>query len=288
MLKIIVLLFLIPRLSYSQTVPFRKYKQGEVLKYRLTSTAYRNDKFSGKTISVAEHRVIKDAPVFLEQIRWLSKISFTPKDTTLLDSVAQSVSPYSISLSPQSKVLLPKLTIPEMVGDITDLNTFYVAIAPALNAQKLSRHNKSFSNDELRQGNFADSIVIVYGTDCIVVTQTLLELTKKFSVIETRFSPPPSFCLTPLLDTVAGKSFDQFNNIQMIQKGADGKLNLFWGVENFTIITKIDARSGKILHATMTNNLTLRMRYNASQDLKTYAVEMPVTVKRLLELELLQ
>jgi hypothetical protein len=30
------------------------------------------------------------------------------------------------------------------------------------------------------------------------------------------------------------------------------------------------------------------MRYNSSQDLKTYAIEMPVTIKRIIKLELIE
>jgi len=37
----------------------------------------------------------------------------------------------------------------------------------------------------------------------------------------------------------------------------------------------------------MTNFLKLRMRYNVSKDLKTYAAEIPFTITRNLKLELL-
>jgi hypothetical protein len=38
----------------------------------------------------------------------------------------------------------------------------------------------------------------------------------------------------------------------------------------------------------MTNKLNLRMRYNASGDLNTYAAEMSLTIKRDLKLELVK
>lgn len=287
MIKLLFFTLFLPLGSFSQIIPYRQYKPGEVNKYKLTSEVYRNDKFAGKIISVAELRAVKDSAFVSEEIKWLSKVSFTLKDTINLNSTAQKVQPYKISLSPNGKVPLPKLTIPEMVGDITDLNTFFVAIAPALNIQKLTKSDPDFKNAEPRQGNFADSLVILYGTDCIEVTQHLLEATKKYVIVRTDFTPPASFCLKPLLDTMAVNLFDHPNNFQMIQKGAADKVNVLWGVESFSITSKIDLKIGKLLEATMTNALNLRMRYNTSKDLKSYAVEMPITIKRDLKLELL-
>jgi len=287
MRPLLIIILLLPSVSYAQPA-FRKYKPGEVYRYRLTSEVYRNDKFSAKTVSVSEHKVVKDTSVFSEEIRWLSKLSFTAKDTVNLDTTARKIKPYKISLSPKAKVLLPKLTVPEMVGDITDLNTFFVAVAPALNMQKLSATNSVITNTEMRKGNFADSIVILYGTDCIQVTQSLISSTKKYSVVKTDFDPPASFCLVPLLDTVAVKVFEFPNNFQMIQKGGGDKVNFFWGVESFTITTKVDNNTGQILEAAMTNTLHLRMRYNSSADLRSYAVEMPINISRKLKLELIK
>jgi len=288
MFKLTIFLLLLPLSSYTQTIGYRKYTEGAVFSYKLTTTAYRNDQLTGTTISVSRHRVVKHKGLFLEEISWQRKTTSTGQHAINQDTLALKVPPYKVSLSPKGKVLLPALTVPGMVGEITDLNTFYVAIAPALKVQNLSLQNRSFVNSELRQGNFADSVVILYGTDCIQVTQTLLQLEKEYAVIETKFTPPPSFCLVPLLDTVAGKSFGQFSNIQMIQKAPGGKQNLFWGVEEFTITSTIGLKSGEIRHAVMDNHLTLRMRCDITPDLKSYAVETPVTIKRRVELELMR
>jgi hypothetical protein len=282
-----IIVILSPVLVCSQ-ISNRKYKPGDTYKYKLTTDVYRNDTYSGKTVSISEHHVVNDGGLLAEEIKWVSKTSYNGADTVHLDKVAKKVPPYRISLSPAGKVLLPKLSNPEMIGEITDLNTFFVAIAPALNAQKLSAKNRDFKNPELQHGNFADSITILYGTDCIQVSQHLLGTDKKYTTIRTDFTPPDSFCLSPLLDTVTKKSYDHPNNFQMIQPGSGGKVNFFWGVESFIITSKLDNKTGAIQEATMENILTLQMRYNASQDLKTYAVQMPVKIKRVLKLELLK
>lgn len=288
MTRSFLFLLLLPLACYTQTVPYRQYKPGGVNRYKLTSETYRNEKFAGKTVSVAELRAVKDSDFVSEEIKWLGKVSFTAKDTVDLDSIAQKVPQYKISLSPKGNVPLPKLTIPEMVGDITDLNTFFVAIAPALNCQKLTKSNPYFKNAEPRQGNFADSLLILYGTDCIEITQHLVETTNKYVLVRTDFTPPESFCLKPLLDTMAVNLFGHPNNFQMIQKGAADKVNVFWGVESFSITSKISRKNGTLLEATMNNVLNLRMRYNASKDLSAFALEMPVTIRRDLKLELLK
>jgi len=283
----IFLLFVIPFCSFSQTVKFRQYK-GETFRYRLTTEVYRNEKFASKTISISEHTVVKDTGFYSEEIKWIKQTSYTAKDTVDMDTIAQRVKAYRISLSSKGKVLLPTLTISEMVGPITDLNTFYVAISPALNAQKLSLKNKSIHNPEIRKGHFADSMVILYGIDCMQVTQQLISRSKQYSVLEAIFTPPPFLSIVPLIDTIGKKTFDSPNNIQMIIRSTGDKVNLFWGVEQFSIISKISNANGQIAEASMTNTLNLRMRYNSSRDLKTYEMEMPMIIKRSLKLELLE
>lgn len=138
MKPLLFLIFLLPLNSFGQIVKYRTYKKGESFTYRLITKVYRNDKFVSKTISISKHTVVKNGNLLSEEINWLHKISFTAKDTVILDSIAQKIQPYKISLSPEGKVSLPKLTVPEMTGDITDLNTFYIAISPL---NKNERHS---------------------------------------------------------------------------------------------------------------------------------------------------
>lgn len=278
---------LLPAITYSQ-IPIRKYKAGDTYKYKLTTEHWRNDAYNGKTVSIAEHHVVNEAGTLAEEIKWISKLSYNKTDAASLDSIAKKVRPYRISLLPNGKVLLPKLTVSEMVGEITDLNTFFVAVAPASNAGKVSAKDTVYINKEPRQGNFADSIFILYGADCIQMSQHFISADKQSTTIRTDFLPPASFCLTPLLDTVAKTMYDRPNNFQMIQKGAGDKVNFFWGVEMFTITSTVDNKTGAIIAASMENILNLQMRYNATRDLQSYAMQMPVKIKRVLKLELIK
>jgi hypothetical protein len=182
---------------------------------------------------------------------------------------------------------MPPLTIPGMTGELTDLNTFYVAISPSLHIQQLGPNRLSF-RDSVLKGNFADDKQIVTGDDCIQVTQKLLIKDKNITLIETSFEPPGYTGIIPLIDTIGKQSFGMPNNFQMVVSGPGDKVNLLWGVEEFVITSKIDNNTGQILKADMINLLHLRMRYNCSQDLKTYEAEIPLTIKRVLQLVLLQ
>lgn len=287
LLKIVFLVLFLPIYSFPQLIKYRQYKPGEHYKYLLTSESYQSGSLTAKTIAISEHRIIKDGGTLSEEISWLRKKNIVGKDTILMDSIARSVKPYKVSLAPGGKIPLPKLTVPEMVGEITDLNTFLVAASPELNIHKLSDKNKIVINEEILHGEFADSIKIIYGRDCIKTTITLLETAKEFSIVRIDFDPPSTFCLDPLIDTIARRTFKSPNNFQMIQKSENDRVNLLWGVESFSITASIDNNSGMIIKATMENELTLRMRYNSTVNLKEYMAELPVTITRKLSLELL-
>jgi hypothetical protein len=72
----------------------------------------------------------------------------------------------------------------------------------------------------------------------------------------------------------------------MVMKSTPTQVHLFWGVEQFTITSQIDRLTGQLLQATMVNELTLRMRYNSSLNLESYQAELPVTIRRVLHLEI--
>ncbi|HLG40622.1 MAG TPA: hypothetical protein VI461_13180, partial [Chitinophagaceae bacterium] len=221
-----------------------------------------------------------------EEIKWINKTVYR-KDTLHLDSIAQKVPPYRISLLRGGHLQLPPLTVPEMTGEITDLNTFYVAVSPALHIQRLGPNQLSFK-DSVLKGNFADGREIIKGEDCIQVTQKLLIKDKGITVIETSFMPPYYTCITPFIDTIGKITFDSPCNFQMIRKGIGGKVSLLWGTEEFVIISTLDNRTGQLLKAEMVNLLNLRMRYNSAEDLKTYDAEIPLTIRRVLHLELIK
>lgn len=287
-ISICILLLIAADPCGAQTVPYRHYKANEQYHYKLTTQDYRNGRYDGTSVAISAHRVLKTGALFEEEIRWIYKSHWNGRDSISFEEQVKKISPYKISLSRQGALALPPLRTPGMTGEITDLNTFYVAIAPALNAQLLTASNQFLENPGIKEGNFADSVIILFGKDCIKTTQRLIFSGPDSVVIETSFLPPGRICLEPLLDTIAKPCKDgRINNFQMIQKSQQGKVNLFWGVEQFIIRTTLDTKSGRIIRAMMDNQLSLRMRYNSSADLSTYDIEMPVTLHRIVTLDIL-
>ncbi|MBN8663636.1 MAG: hypothetical protein J0L83_03630 [Chitinophagales bacterium] len=285
--SIIVLFLLYGLAGWTQNIGYRKYKKNEKYRYQLTVETYTNGTLSSKEVSVSEHTVLKESRIYQEEIKWLSKIRYSGKDSTDFSIYAKSIKPYRISLAKNGKVLLPALSIPEMTGDITDLNTFFVAVSPALKMQYLSKSKTTLQLSEPIKGVFSDGIKILRGEDCTVVSQELLSNTDSMIKIRTNFSPPSSFCLTPFLELVSTKVFDAPNNFQMIQSAGNSKVNFLWGVESFSIDSEIESNTGKILHGTMTNKLQLKARINASTDLSNWQLEMPLEIIRKIELKIL-
>ncbi|MFI5128970.1 MAG: hypothetical protein ACHQFX_03215 [Chitinophagales bacterium] len=278
---------LIPGLGLAQTVKFRKYKKGQKFHYQLTTESFRNHQPDSRTIAVSKHTVIEDAGSFAEEIEWITKTVFSKKDTFHLDSLAKKVPHYKISLAPGGYLKIPPLTIPEMTGEITDLHSFYVAISPALHIQQLGPNRLSF-RDTILKGNFADGNQVLAGEDCIQVSQKLLIKDKGITIIKTSFEPPDFMSIVPFIDTIGKQLFNSHNNFQMVRKGAGGKVDLLWGIEEFVITSTLDNNTGQVLKADMINLLNLKMRYNCSEDLKTYEEEIPLTIRRVLQLVLLK
>lgn len=285
-----VIAILLAGLSFNiccaQLVPFRKYRAGEQFQYRITTESVRNGKPTGKAVAVSQHTVVTDSAGFSERIQWMDKKIYEGDSVLNQGNIAKQIAEYRISLGLSGKLLLPALDFPEMVGEITDLHTFYVAISPALNAQKLSARQKVIKNKDIREGNFADHKRILFGKDCMIVTQQLLRDSGAYVELKTIFSPPGNSCM-PLLAEAASKSNTNDSiNFQMIQKGQGEKVNYFWGVESFEITSKIEKRTGRIIEATMINELKLKMLYNADKELEKFDAELPVSIQRKVKLEL--
>lgn len=284
---IVLLILIYSQAAPAQRIKDRVYTPGKTFTYRLTTQTWRNNQPDARSVAVSLHTVTEENNIPGEKVRWMLKTVYTPKDTAVMDTVAQRVTPYFISLDPKGTLAIPPLNIPSMTGEITDLNTFYVAVSPLLHCERLSKKNPSFS-DSVLHGNFADGREIIRGEDRIQVTQKLIDQNKKTTVIETSFTPPATLSITPIIDTIGKQTFDKPNNFQMVRKGIGDKVNLMWGVETFIITTTIDTDTRQILKAEMTNTLQLRMRFNSAADLSTYDAEIPLTIKRVLDLQLLK
>ena len=274
----------------SGAVPFeRKYKPGDRYRYRLTTYVEHNGEWKSTIIAVCELQVVTDSTgIPYDEVRWLSKKEITPKDTTDATAEAVKVKPYRISLHEKGRLDIPKIDIAGMTGEITDFNTFFVAVSPKLGTSEFKKPGDVYVKKETTIGDFANGKDILKGNDCLAIQVKLTGNNKDNSLFETSFLPPANSCLSFLTEDmkmpVAG---DTINNIQMVQPAGNNRVNVTYGRENFIIKSSIQQKDGKIKEASMVNRLTLNVKVFCDDQYANCQTTMPFTILRNLKLELI-
>jgi len=267
----------------------RKYKIGETYRYKLTMEELHDGKFDHTNIAICELKVVKDSlGIPYDEVRWVSRKTINTKDTIDATKAALSVRPYLISLSPKGKLDLPKIEVPDMTEPIQDFNTFFVAASPMVGATKLNNKGDSIINKEPVIADFSNGSYILKGEDCIAFSVKMTDMTKNQVMIRTTFFPPSQSCLSFLTpDMNIPVVPNTINNFQMVMQAGVEKYMVQYGREYFYINSTIQKTDGKIIHATMFNQLNLKLKINCDKEYKNCQFEMPFSEQRNLRLELL-
>jgi hypothetical protein len=267
----------------------RKYKVGEFYRYKLTMEELHDGKFDHTNIAICELKVIKDSlGVFYDEVRWVSRETINTKDTIDATKAALSVKPYLISLDTKGKLDLPKIEVPDMTEPIQDFNTFFVAVSSMVGATKLNNKGDSIINKEPVIADFSNGSYILKGEDCIAFSVKMTDNTKNQVIILTTFFPPSQPCLsflTPDMNTPVVPN--TINNFQMVMHAGAEKYMVQYGREYFYVNSTIQKSDGKIINATMFNQLNLKLKINCDKEYKNCQFEMPFSEQRNLRLELL-
>lgn len=275
--------------AQAETYQFqRRYVNGDSYRYRVTSRVERNGMYAGEETAVSRHSVVvpRGGTPF-ERISWQQLESQDAAGRKTPSGEAEKVPPYEISLDAKGQVSLPKATVPAMVGMVTDLNTFMVAVSPKVGVGMLRRPGDSHAHSELLRGDFANGGAIVLGQDCTELTLTLVELTPEIARIESRFTVPVKECIT-FRQAWMGRRGQASSNFQMIRKSSDTAFDVFWGTEVFTIVSEVRRRDGQVSRATMDNFLDLTVRMGCDAALVACKGDFPVKTHRVVTLELLR
>ena len=267
----------------------RKYQPGEHYRYRLTTQVQHNGVWQWTSISVCELWVVADNyGIPYDEVHWISKKVITPKDSVDETVEAMQVKPYRISLHPNGQLNIPKIDVAGMTGEITDFNTFFVAISPKLGIAGLKKKGDVYIQKEVLKGDFSNGKDILKGNDCMAVRVTLTKANKEKAWIETSFLPPADSCLhflTPDMNTPVAP--DTLNNFQMV-KPFNNRFNVLYGKEYFTINSTVQKKDGKLKEATMINKLSLKIKLNCDDQYGNCQSTMPLSIVRNLKLELLE
>lgn len=267
----------------------RKYQPGETYRYRLTTEVVHNNVWQMKIIAVCELRVITDSNgIPYDEIHWISKKVITAKDSSDHSAEARQVKPYRVSLHPNGQVNLPPIDIAGMTGEITDFNTFIVAISPQLGMTTLQKKGDVYKHKEVVKGDFSNGKDILKGNDCLSVQATLTDVTKENVKIETSFLPPVDSCLHFFTaDMNKPVAPDTLNNFQMVRPFERNRYNVMYGKEYFIINSTIQKKDGKLTQASMVNRLALKLKVYCDDQYANCQTTMPFNILRNLTLELL-
>jgi hypothetical protein len=286
----------LPTITKAQTAkattpifPERKYKPGESYRYRLSTEVVHNGQWQASIIAVCELKVATDEKgIPYDEIRWISKKVITAKDSIDQSEKARNVKYYRISLHKKGDVLLPPIDIADMTGEITDLNTFFVAISPKLIGTSFTKQGDSIIQKENVIGNFSNGKDILEGRDCLAVRTVLTANEDKHVQTTSYFLPPTDSCLQYYTrDLQTPVSPDTINNFQMVRPAGNDRFNVLYGNEQFIIKSTVSKKDGKLLKATMVNRLNLKIKVFCDKQYASCQTTMPYTMLRNLKLELL-
>jgi hypothetical protein len=238
---------------------------------------------------VCELQVVADSNgIPYDEVHWISKKVITAKDSTDRTAEAIKVKPYRISLHTKGQLNLPKIDVADMTGEITDFNTFFVAISPKLGIASLKKKGDVYIQKEVVKGDFSNGKDILKGNDCLAVRATLTDANKENALIETSFLPPADSCLhflTPDMNTPVAP--DTLNNFQMV-KPFNNRFNVLYGKEYFIVSSTIQKQDGKLKEAAMINKLSLKIKLYCDDQYGNCRSTMPFSIVRNLKLELIQ
>jgi hypothetical protein len=231
----------------------RTYREGERLRYRIVQSETRNGATTVLTAET-EHEVARERAGLAERVGWTRM--GPPEAPDSRSDEARAVPPYTLSLEPGGGLESPRPAgAVDLLGLITDLQTFWVAVSPGLGADRLAEPGDVHVRPELIVGDFADGEAILSGRDCTRATLTLVSRDAEASVVETRFEPPTTSCLDGAAPADGGPPF----NFRMVRRAGEQFLDLE-GHESFVITSRLDGGDGKIRSAEMVNGLALHGR----------------------------
>lgn len=262
----------------------RDYKLNDTYSYKITTYSKRGNNEQTKSTAIAHHTVIKNSRgIPSESIKW--KKILIPDAGINYDSIVENFQPYEISLHPKGRVELPALTTPELTGVVTDLNTFFVCLSTHTGIDRLSEVGETYTDPETRIGDFSNDDSIMFGKDCIELTHKLVAIKSDTVIFESKFLPPQNSDCSEIAYNEHINLLPE-ENFNMIRKNGENSILYFKGTEDFTITSKVEKQSGKLLYAEMINNLNLKMKLNCTSDLDSCSQEFPFKIWRKVILEI--
>ena len=256
--------FASPSVSPAQTDStrlVRRYRGGEKLLYRMIATNQGKDRVTHYEAQAAgEVRRDSDGTLY-ESYSW-SNLKINDERVTL--PPASLKFRQRLSLAPSSRLAIPDLSRihPGLVGPVVDLLTFYADVQLAMREPALAQPGDHVYVNDGNPNSWADGRRIVTGEDVIDFDITLADVSLPDSVITVvvRHVPPARPAITlraPWMRVPVGESP---NNWVQVARRDSGGFVASVGRETFTATIRLGLGDGKVLAATLNNQVDVLER----------------------------
>lgn len=246
----------------------RLYQSDERMEYELTTKRELKigDKVTRNSARArSQHRVVLRDGIPHEVVEWLTYQELpegSVRDVSELE-------PSTVSLRPDGRTDMVKPAgDAAMLGMVTDLVTFYVALGSKSGVAQLHHPGDSAVGEPVT-GDWTDGEAFLIGQDNLLVEIELTGLDETHAHFETRFRPATEAALQPyrpwMAKPVCGSTP---NNWQMVRRQPNGYLAA-WGCEEFTVRSTVQRRTGRIVRATMSNDVVRDVRFCADERLSS-------------------
>jgi hypothetical protein len=256
--------FSVPSLSPAQTDStclVRRYREGEKLLYRMIATNQGKDRVTHYEAQAAGEVRKDSAGAFFEVYSW-SNLRINDERVTL--PPASLKFRQRLSLAPSYRLAIPDLSRihPGLVGPVVDLLTFYADIQLAMREPALAQPGDHVYVNDGNPNSWADGSRIVTGEDAIDFDITIADVNLTDSVVTlvVRHVPPARPAITlksPWMRVPVGGSP---NNWVQVARRDSGGFTASVGKETFTASIRLSLADGKVLTATLDNQVDVLER----------------------------
>ena len=238
----------------------RHYQDGEKVAYTISCLNQLRTTTNEYEAHV-EGSVSKDSSgIFVENLAWTD---LHLNDEQIRLSAASRAFKEPLSLAQGAKLSIPPLgNVQEgLIGPIGDLLTFYADVKIAMN-QRLGRPGEHAHVKYGAPNSWADGTHVVIGEDSIDFDVTLQSIDQKSQLVTllVRHMPPAQPQIKIPAAWMNERVGNTANNWVQVEKRSDGKYVAGVGQETFNVEIKIAPAAGRIVSATMDNEVLVSER----------------------------
>lgn len=246
----------------------RRYRPGEKLSYRMSATNKGKNRVTHYE-AVATGEVRRDSSgAFYEEYAW---------SNLAINDVRVSLPPASrqfrqlLSLSPSYRLAIPNLSRvhPGLVGPVVDLLTFYADVQIAMREPGLVQAGDHAYVNDGTPNSWADGSRVLVGEDAIDFEITIADVNLTDSVVTlvVKHVPPAHPAITlraPWMEAPVGASP---NNWVQVSKSDSNRCTASVGRETFVASIRLSLADGRVLTATLDNQVDVLERDCADSSL---------------------